>query len=103
MKCRILFSGKNKKNISKYRLLKILPRVLSVKVPNDSTSGQSRSDQTAQTCSLIWTYAVQICLMTHFRMVRPISYVAFVLLLFVPHLSFFWCLGKVLFCDCDIS
>ena len=31
MKCHILFSGKNKKNISKYRLLKILPRVLSVK------------------------------------------------------------------------
>ena len=33
MKCQILFSGKNKKNISKCRLLKILPRVLSVKVP----------------------------------------------------------------------
>ena len=32
MKCQILFSGKNKKNISKCRLLKILPRVLSVKV-----------------------------------------------------------------------
>ena len=31
MKCQILFSGKNKKNISKYCLLKILPRVLSVK------------------------------------------------------------------------
>ena len=31
MKCSILFSGKNKKNISKCRLLKILPRVLSVK------------------------------------------------------------------------
>ena len=30
MKCQILFSGKNKKNISKCRLLKILPRVLSV-------------------------------------------------------------------------
>ena len=30
MKCQILFSGKNKKNISKRRLLKILPRVLSV-------------------------------------------------------------------------
>ena len=34
MKCQILFSGKNKKNISKCRLLKILPRVLSVKVPS---------------------------------------------------------------------
>ena len=31
MKCHILFSGKNKKNISKCRQLKILPRVLSVK------------------------------------------------------------------------
>ena len=31
MKWQILFSGKNKKNISKCRLLKILPRVLSVK------------------------------------------------------------------------
>ena len=28
MKCQILFSGKNKKNISKCRLLKILPRRL---------------------------------------------------------------------------
>ena len=32
MKCQILFSEKNKKNISKCRLLKILPRVLSVNV-----------------------------------------------------------------------
>ena len=32
MKCQILFSGKNKKNISKCRLLKILPRVLSAKL-----------------------------------------------------------------------
>ena len=31
MKCHILFSGKSKKNIPKSRLLKILPRVLSVK------------------------------------------------------------------------
>ena len=31
MKCQILFPGKNKKNISKYRLQKILPRVLRVK------------------------------------------------------------------------
>ena len=30
MKCRILFPAKNKENISKCRLLKILPRVLSV-------------------------------------------------------------------------
>ena len=32
MKCQKLFSGKNKKNISVCRLLKILLRVLSVKV-----------------------------------------------------------------------
>ena len=32
MKCHILFSEKNKKNISKCLLLKILPRVLSVKI-----------------------------------------------------------------------
>ena len=31
MKFQILFSGKNKKNISKCRLLKFLPRVLRVK------------------------------------------------------------------------
>ena len=31
MKCQILFSGKNMKNISKCHLLKILPRVLSIK------------------------------------------------------------------------
>ena len=34
MKCQILFSGKNKKNISKCGLLKILPRMLSVKETN---------------------------------------------------------------------
>ena len=34
MKCQILFSWKSKKNISKCRLLKILPRVLSVNVLN---------------------------------------------------------------------
>ena len=38
MKCHILFSEKNKKNISKCRLLKILPRVLSVKVSHRSRS-----------------------------------------------------------------
>ena len=31
MKCQILFHGRNKKNISKCGLLKILPRVLSVR------------------------------------------------------------------------
>ena len=38
MKCQILFSGKNKKNISKCRLLKILPRVLSFKKDQERTS-----------------------------------------------------------------
>ena len=32
MKCQIVFSLKNKKNISKSHLLKILPRVLSINV-----------------------------------------------------------------------
>ena len=32
MKCQILFSGEKEKNISKCRLLKILPRVQSIKV-----------------------------------------------------------------------
>ena len=43
MKCHILFSEKNKKNISKCRLLKILPRVLSVKehVHEKQNLGQS--------------------------------------------------------------
>ena len=35
MKCQSLFSGKNKKNISKCRPLKFLPRVLSVKCQDD--------------------------------------------------------------------
>ena len=38
MKCHILFSEKNKKNISKCRLLKILPRVLSVKAPGTAAA-----------------------------------------------------------------
>ena len=41
MKCQILFSGKNKKNISKCCLLKILPRVLS---PNYQREVQVCSD-----------------------------------------------------------
>ena len=43
MKCQILFSGKNKKNISKCRLLKILPRVLSVK-RNQNTFREGYTD-----------------------------------------------------------
>ena len=57
MKCQILFIGKNKKNISKCRLLKILPRVLSVKSYQDddgrvitkSTGFTVRPEQTVQT------------------------------------------------------
>ena len=37
MNCQNLFPGKNKKNISKYRLLKCLPTVLSVKYITIST------------------------------------------------------------------
>ena len=33
MKCQNLFSGKNKKTISKCRLLKLLPRVQSIQTP----------------------------------------------------------------------
>ena len=36
MKCQILFSGKNKKNISICCLLKILPRVLGIKISTHS-------------------------------------------------------------------
>ena len=32
-----------------------------------------------------------------------VSYMMFVFSLFVPHLSFFWCLRKAVLCDCDIS
>ena len=39
MKCQILFSGKNKKNISKCNLLIILPRVKSI---NSLYSGKCR-------------------------------------------------------------
>ena len=63
MKCHILFSEKNKKNISKCRLLKILPRVLSVKpqwlkLPisrTQSLSSQRRSRRGGSTelCSIL--------------------------------------------------
>ena len=36
MKCQILFSKKNKKNISKYCLLKVLPSMQCVKVNMES-------------------------------------------------------------------
>ena len=47
MKCQILFSGKNKKNISKCRLLKILPRVLSVKEYADTLFIDCPNSQTS--------------------------------------------------------
>ena len=53
MKCHILFSEKNKKNISKCRLLKILPRVLSV---NRATLQGSAQD--FMTCILNDAYAI---------------------------------------------
>ena len=49
MKCQILFSGKNKKNISKCRLLKILPRVLSVN--NENPDRQNDSNIHDLTCA----------------------------------------------------
>ena len=38
-----------------------------------------------------------------FVRVAVVSYVMFVLSLFVPHLSVFWCVEKAVFRDCDIS
>ena len=46
MTCQILFSGKNKKNISKCCLLKILPRVLSVNHRNFETIAIIKTNQT---------------------------------------------------------
>ena len=40
---------------------------------------------------------------THPSCTSTVSYMAFVLLLFVSHLSFFWCLGKAVLRDCGIS
>ena len=55
MKCQILFIGKNKKNISKCRLLKILPRVLSVKSYQDD-DGRVIMKSTGFTVSLSKQY-----------------------------------------------
>ena len=43
-------------------------------------------------CGTPWTFVLPF-----------LSYVAFVLALFVPHLSFFWCLRKTVLRDCDIA
>ena len=63
MKCQILFPRKNKKNISKCRLLKYLPSMQSVKQTTFEQQRQKRylctsvpskdSDQPALLCSLI--------------------------------------------------
>ena len=78
MKCHILFSGKNKKNISKCGLLKILPRVLSVKgyhfddfsiyefgqvgcfkgVSNKASHGIANHVNSNETSCPIWIYTV---------------------------------------------
>ena len=46
MKCHILFSEKNKKNISKCRLLKILPRVLSVNIESHTITQTTEISET---------------------------------------------------------
>ena len=74
MKCQIRFSGKNKKNISKCRLLKILPRVLSVKAPSGFPTDHSKAVPPLQ---FFCFYAFAV------------SYETFVLSLFVRQLSFF--------------
>ena len=71
IKHHILFPGKNKKNISKCRLLKILPRVLSIKAyetmhdkTHNKTCGTSKdSDQPAHPRSLIRISADSMCLL----------------------------------------
>ena len=65
MKCQILFSGKNKKNISKCRLLKILPRVLSVKQTHEEKMSlchaiNENPDQHVQSCSRFKATAVRV-------------------------------------------
>ena len=52
MKCQILFSGTNEKNISKCHLLESLPRVLSVKILS-GIANSVHPDQTAPRSSLI--------------------------------------------------
>ena len=54
MKCQILLSGKNKKNISIGGLLKILPRVLSI---------DRLIDSRYKCCLMLWfwRYVVNIC------------------------------------------
>ena len=62
MKCHILFSEKNKKNISKCRLLKILPRVLSVSVLYFLTSQFFISQTTAVSNQTLFSPILGVCL-----------------------------------------
>ena len=72
MKCHILFSGKNKKNISKCHLLKILPRVLSVKKKKKSTN-EKKSMQNYPACkelkgsSFIFSFIYDLLLLHPFQ------------------------------------
>ena len=50
-----------------------------------------------------WYCRISHCLVFFCLCASVVSYVAFVLSLFVPHLSFFWCLGRDVFRDCGIS
>ena len=57
-------------------------------------------------CGILWTFLFLfpvVLLLQFFVCVSVVSYVSFVLSLFVPHLSFFWCLEKAVLPDCGIS
>ena len=42
-------------------------------------------------------------LLQFFFWVLVVSYVTFVVSLFLPHLFYFWCLGRAMLCNCGIS
>ena len=52
---------------------------------------------------IIFLLTVPRRLLCVFVSASVVSYVAFVLSLFMSHLSYFWCLGRVLLCDCGVS
>ena len=52
---------------------------------------------------LVGNFVFLVCGLWQFFFASVISYVTFVLSLFVPDLSFFWCLWKVVLHDCGIS
>ena len=49
-------------------------------------------------CACVCIVCVCVCVCA-----LVVPYVAFVLSLFVHYLSFFWCFGKAVLCDCGIS